>query len=348
MKFCTCGERDKTKPFKIAIIGAGPAGLSAACNLACRGFEVHVYDKMPEPGGMVAFGIPEWRIPIRSVREGVKEIEELGVIFHMRTKVVYDSPKELGDEWAERFVSLEKLMNEFDAILIATGAWRPKILKIPGYDLEGVRDALSTLFRIKLVRIGYLPKSEMPSFEGQRVIIVGAGYTAVDMTKEAMMLGAREVVIAYRRSLEHSYAKAEIKKLIKEGAKLVEYVTPEKIIGDERVREVEFARTKIVNGSVVKTEERVTLPADSLIFAIGQIPTNPIREITCANEEILRDSGIFFAGDVISPRNIGTAILEGRRVARAIEEWLMTHAPRRLLPPTLAGRLIAEVIEGKC
>ncbi|WP_335343142.1 hypothetical protein [Pyrococcus kukulkanii] len=84
------------------------------------------------------------------------------------------------------------------------------------------------------------------------------------------------------------------------------------------------------------------------MFAIGQIPTNPIREITCANEEILKDSGIFLAGDGISPRNIGTAILEGKRVAGEIEEWLITHVPRRLLPPTLAGRLIAEVIEGKC
>ncbi|WP_372816032.1 FAD-dependent oxidoreductase [Pyrococcus kukulkanii] len=298
---CTCGERDKTKPFKVAVISAGFGGLSAACNLACRGFEVHVYDKMPEPGGMVAFGISEWRIPIKSGREGVKEIEKLGVVFHMRTKVVYDSPEELGDEWAERFISLEKLMNEFDAILIATGAWRPRILRTPGHDLPGVMDALSTLVRIKIVRIGYLPESELSDFEGKKVIVVGAGYTAVDMAKEAQLLGAREVTIAYRRSLEHSYAKAEIKKLINKGVKFIEYVTPERVIGDERVREVEFAKTKIVGGSVIKTDGRVTIPADYLMFAIGQIPTNPIREITCANEEILKDSGIFLAGDGISP-----------------------------------------------
>ncbi|AFN04789.1 glutamate synthase [Pyrococcus furiosus DSM 3638] len=328
MKFCFCGEKkdSRVKPLRVAIIGAGPAGLSAACSLACDGFDVHVYDKMPEPGGMVAFGIPEWRIPISKVRQAVKEIEELGVVFHMRTKVVYDSPKELGDEFAERFVSLEKLMKEYDAILIATGAWRPRILDIPGKELKGVENALQLLLRINLARIGYLPQTKMPSFEGKRVVVIGAGYTAVDVAKEAKLLGAKSVTIAYRRSLQDSYAKNEFKKLIKEGVKFLEYVTPVRIFGDENVREVEFAKTKVVRGSVITTEEKRTIPADVIIFAIGQIPTNPIKEVLCSNEDILKNAGIFFAGDVISPRNIGTAIREGRKVAEEIKAWLTEHA----------------------
>ncbi|MDK2869533.1 MAG: glutamate synthase small chain [Pyrococcus sp.] len=328
MRFCFCreGKERKIKPFRVAIIGAGPAGLSAACSLACDGFEVHVYDKMPEPGGMIAFGIPEWRIPISKVRQAVREIEELGVVFHMRTKVVYDSPRELGDEFAERFVSLEKLMREYDAILIATGAWRSKILDIPGKDLEGVENALQLLLKINLARIGYLSSTKIPSFEGKRVVIIGAGYTAVDVAKEAKLLGAKSVIVAYRRSLEESYAKNEFKKLMKEGIEFLEYVTPTRIFGDETVKEVEFAKTKVVKGSVILTEEKITIPADIVIFAIGQVPTNPIREISCSNEDILKSTGIFFAGDVIFPRNIGTAIGEGRKVAEEIKAWLTERA----------------------
>ncbi|NJE42092.1 FAD-dependent oxidoreductase [Thermococcus sp. GR6] len=348
MRFYICGEREEAKPFKIGIIGAGPAGLAAAGYLACRGYEVHVYDKMPEGGGMVAFGIPEARIPIRTVREGVKALERLGVHFHFRTKVVYDSPKELGDEWAEHFVSIEKLLSEFDALLIATGAWKPRKLKVPGIGLPGVYDALSLLYSIKMARIGYYSWERIPDLEGKHLVVIGAGYTAVDVAMEGRLLGAEKITMVYRRSLEHSYAKAEIRKLIAEGVEFIEHATPVRILGEEKVEGVEFAKTKIVGGNVVTTDEHFVIDADVVAYAIGQLPTSSIKEIVCASEKVLEEAGIFFAGDVVTPRNIGTAIREGRAVAERIEEWLLRKAPRRVFPVAITGRLIAEVLSGKC
>ena len=348
MKFYICKEKGEPRPFKVAIIGAGPAGLTAAGYLACRGYEVHVYDKMPEGGGMVAFGIPEVRIPIRAVREGVEALERLGVNFHFRTKVVYDSPRELGDEWAERFVSLERLLSEFDALLIATGAWKPRKLKIPGVELEGVYDALRLLHHIKMARIGYYPWDRIPDLKGKHVVIIGAGYTAVDVAIESRLLGAEKVTMVYRRSLEQSYAKAEIKKLITEGLEFIEMATPVRIRGKRRVEGVEFAKTRILEGSVITTEKRFIVDADIVAYAIGQLPTSPIREVVCANEEILKESGIFFAGDVVAPRNIGTAMREGKARAREIEEWLLSKAPRKVFPVPVTARLIGSVLNGKC
>jgi len=348
VKFYVCREREESKPFRIGIVGAGPAGLAAAGYLACRGHEVHVYDKMPEGGGMVAFAIPEARIPISSVRAGVRALEELGVSFHFRTKVIYDSPKELGDEWAEHFVSIERLLSEFDAILIATGAWRPRKLKVPGVELPGVYDALKLLHDIKMARIGYRSWENVPEIKGKHVIVVGAGYTAVDVVLESRLLGAEKVTMVYRRSIEHSYAKNEIRKYIREGVEFIEYATPVRIIGSGKVEGVEFARTKIVEGSVITTDETFTLEGDLVTYAIGQLPTSPIREIVCANEKILRDAGIFFAGDVIAPRNIGTAIRGGISRAKEIEEWLLSKAPRKVFPIQGTTRLISSVMNGRC
>ncbi|MCD6372260.1 MAG: FAD-dependent oxidoreductase [Thermococcus sp.] len=348
MKFYTCREKVGPKPFRIAIIGAGPAGLAAAGYLACNGYEVHVYDKMPEGGGMVAFAIPEARIPINSVRAGVKALEELGVSFHFRTKVVHDSPKELGDEWAEHFISIERLLSEFDAILIATGAWRPRKLKVPGAELSGVYDALRLLHDIKLARLGYRSWKRVPDLKGKHVVVIGAGYTAVDVVLEARLLGAEKITMAYRRSIEHSYAKNEIRKYVREGVEFIEYATPVRIVGSGEVEAVEFAKTRIVEGSVVTTDEKFIIDADIVVYAIGQLPTSPIREVICANEKILQDAGIFFAGDVIAPRNIGVAMREGKAVAQKIEKWLLEKAPKRVFPVALGVRLIGGALGGRC
>ncbi|AHF80335.1 FAD-dependent oxidoreductase [Thermococcus paralvinellae] len=328
MKFYICKEKEEPKEGRIAIIGAGPAGLSAAGYLACKGYPVEVFDKMPEGGGMIAFGIPESRIPIKTVREGVKDLERLGVKFNFRTKVVYDNLRDLGDEFVERVVYLEELLEDFDAILIATGAWRPKKLKIEGIELEGVWDALTLLYKIKLARIGYIPWSAVPEMRGKEVVIVGAGYTAVDVALEAKSLGAKKMTMVYRRGLENSYAKDEIKRLINEGVNFIEFATPARILGEDEVKEVEFVKTKLVNGKVIPTDETFKLSADIFVYAIGQFPTPPIKALICANEKILRDAGIFLAGDVLAPRNIGAAIREGTRAAKEIEEWLISKEER--------------------
>ncbi len=328
MKFYIWREKEEPKEWKIAIIGAGPAGLSAAGYLACKGYQVEVFDKMPEGGGMITFGIPESRIPIKTVREGVKDLERLGVKFNFRTKVVYDNLRDLGDEFVKRVVYLEELLEDFDAVLIATGAWRPKKLKIEGIELKGVWDALTLLYKIKLARIGYIPWSAIPEMRGKGVVIVGAGYTAVDVALEAKSLGAKKVTIIYRRGLEDSYAKTEIKKLISEGVSFIEFAIPTRILGEDEIKGVEFVKTKIVNGKVIPTGETFKLSTDIFVYAIGQFPTPPIKALICANEKILRDAGIFLAGDVLAPGNIGVAIREGIRVAKEIEEWLKSKEER--------------------
>lgn len=173
-------------------------------------------------------------------------------------------------------------------------------------------------------KIGYIPWSAVPEIRGKEVVIVGAGYTAVDVALEAKNLRAKEVTIVYRRGLENSYAKAEIKRLINEGVNFIEFATPARILGEDEVKEVEFVKTKIVNGKVIPTDETFKLSADIFVYAIGQFPTPPIKALICANEKILRDAGIFLAGDVLAPRNIGAAIREGTRAAKEIEEWLMS------------------------
>lgn len=223
---------------------------------------------------------------------------------------------------------MEELLEDFDAVLIATGAWRPKKLKIEGIELKGVWDALTLLYKIKLARIGYIPWSAIPEMRGKGVVIVGAGYTAVDVALEAKSLGAKKVTIIYRRGLEDSYAKTEIKKLISEGVSFIEFAIPTRILGEDEIKGVEFVKTKIVNGKVIPTGETFKLSTDIFVYAIGQFPTPPIKALICANEKILRDAGIFLAGDVLAPGNIGVAIREGIRVAKEIEEWLKSKEER--------------------
>lgn len=130
---------------KVAVIGAGPAGLAATGYLVCQGHEVHVYDKLPEPGGLMLFGIPEFRIPIYRVREGYKELEKVyNVKFFTRTKVCFGNPKESGDEFVERRIEFEEILKNYDAVLIATGTWNAYVPTIPGSDLEGSTRRLST------------------------------------------------------------------------------------------------------------------------------------------------------------------------------------------------------------
>ncbi len=199
-----------------------------------------------------------------------------------------------------------------------------------------------------MARIGYYPWDRIPEVKGRHVVVIGAGYTAVDVAIEARLLGADKVTMVYRRSIEDSYARAEIRKLISEGLEFIEHASPVRVLGEKGAQGVEFARTEIVEGSVVSTAERFTVDADLVAYAIGQLPTSPIREVVCANEKILKEAGIFFAGDVVAPRNIGTAMREGRARAREIEEWLLRKAPRRVFPVPVAARLISSVTNGKC
>lgn len=167
-----CREKPEPTGKKVAIIGAGPAGLSAAGYLVCQGHEVHVYDKLPEPGGLMLFGIPEFRIPIYRVRKGYEELENVfEVKFFPKTKVAFGNGEEEGDEFVENVVNFNELVEKYDAVLIATGTWESWMPNIEGVDLEGVYPALDYLFKIKSAKLGHMSWDEVPPIDGKRVMV---------------------------------------------------------------------------------------------------------------------------------------------------------------------------------
>jgi sulfide dehydrogenase (flavoprotein) subunit SudA (EC 1.97.-.-) len=203
MKFLKCSEGaiPPSTGKRVAIVGAGPAGLGAAGVLRCKGHEVHVYDSLQEPGGMLIFAIPEYHVPKAGVRSGVQELVRAGVNFHMRTRVVGCSepaPREGAS------VRLEDLVRDFDAVLIATGTWRSRRLEVPGEDLPGVYVALDWLFEFYQAQLGYRSMDEVPPL-GRRVMVVGGGLTAVDAAEVPLRylrdrFGIQKVYLSYRRT----------------------------------------------------------------------------------------------------------------------------------------------------
>jgi len=341
---CSPGQKIERRSERIAIIGAGPAGLGAAGYLICKGFQVDVYDKLPEPGGLMIFGIPEYRVPKKNVRAGVKELIELGVNFILRTKIVADEEEHAdGDEFAENKVHFEQLINNYNAVLIATGTWRSRNLGVPGENLKGVYLALDYLYRIYTSELGYLPKSVIyPT--GDKVAVIGAGLTAVDAAIEAQRQGAKEVYVLYRRTINEAPAgKAEIQGLIKRGINFVELVGIMEVLGKEHVEAVKLIKMRLgkPDRSGRPAPEPVpgseyTMDVDTVIAAVGEVPTPPFKDGCCGIKVTPHNTididqkhrttrkGVFAAGDVATgPSLIGKALKNGIDAAMAIEEYLL-------------------------
>jgi len=341
-----CREKPAPTGKRIAIVGAGPAGLSAAGYLVCQGHEVHIYDKLPEPGGLMLFGIPEFRIPVYRVREGYRELESaFEVKFFPRTKVTCGTEKtEAGDEFVERTTSLRELAENYDAVLIATGAWESWLPNIEGADLDGVFTALEYLFRIKSAKLGHMDWKDIISPEGKKVIVIGAGHTAVDAALESLLLGAEKVYMSYRRTIKEAPAGAyEINLLKQRGVQWLELTMPVRIIGEGgKVRGIELVRTKL--GEPDESGRRKPVPVegsnfvldvDYVIFAIGQTPTPPSGKdlniavdrkgrIVVDDRHMTSVEGIFAAGDVVTgPSKVGQAVRDGLYAARSMHVWLM-------------------------
>ena len=333
MRFATCTKETKKpeKDKKVAIIGAGPAGLTAAGQLICEGYKVDVYDQLPEPGGLLLFGIPDFRFNKPRIREGIKALYDLGVNFILNTKVGRD-------------IDLEDLINKYDAVIIATGAWKSRTMGIPGEDLKGVFQALDFLVKLDLYKAGHLPKEKVPEY-GKKFVVVGGGETAMDSCRTAVRLGAEQVIVVYRRAKEYAPAhQREIEIAEKEGVKFMWLTNPVRFIGDEngRVKEVECIKMKLgepdssgrprpepIPGSEFKIE------ADTVILAIGQIPTPPFEDGKYGiklnkNGTIWTDGqgrttrkGVFAIGDIeTGPKFVGTAMASAKKAFKAIVDWL--------------------------
>ncbi|MBP1449590.1 MAG: FAD-dependent oxidoreductase [Thermoproteus sp.] len=348
MKFLLRCRPETIKPptgKRVAVIGAGPAGLGAAGQLRCLGHEVDVYDALPEPGGLLIFGIPGFRVSKEGVREGVAELRQVGVRFYTSTFVYCGGRPKEHDALllAKEFVDFNKIVDEHDAVVIATGTWRSRRMNAPGEDLPGVYQALDFLFRLYSNELGYLPK-EKAYLPGSKVLVVGGGLTAIDAAVESLMHGAKKVVVAYRRTIKEAPAgEREIKKeLIDRGIEFRELINPVRFEGSGRLEKVVFVRMKLGAPDKSGRPRPEPIPGsefveefDTVLLALGEEPTPPFPD-GCAGIRLNPDGTInvddafrttrekvFAAGDVVhGPSLIGKALGAGMRAVPYIDEYL--------------------------
>lgn len=321
---------------KVAVVGAGPAGLTVAGDLAKMGHSVTIFEALHKPGGVLVYGIPEFRLPKSIVQAECDYIERLGVEFR-NSRVV----GKLG--------TLDSLFEEgYDAIFLGTGAGLPYFLGIPGENLNGVYSANEFLTRTNLMKAYLFPEYDTPIRTGRNVAVVGGGNVAMDSARCALRLGADNVYIVYRRSRKEMPARdEEIENAEEEGVIFMNLRNPTKILGNEEgwVEKMEVIEMELGEPDdsgrrrpIPKEESEHTIDVDVVVVAIGQGPnplltsTTPDLELTkwgniVADEKTGRTSkkGVFAGGDIVT--GAATVILAmgaGRNAATAIDEYLAT------------------------
>ncbi|NLX83971.1 MAG: NADPH-dependent glutamate synthase [Clostridiales bacterium] len=261
---------------RVAIVGAGPGGLTAAGELARMGYSVSIFEALHQPGGVLSYGIPEFRLPKDIVIAEVNSLKRLGVELHMNTVI-------------GKTLTIDELLEMgFEAIFIASGAGLPRFMGIPGEALKGVYSANEYLTRINLMR-AYERDSLTPIMRGSHVAVVGGGNVAMDAARCAMRLGAQEVSIVYRRGMKELPARAEeVEHAQEEGITFHTLTNPVQILGDEKgwVRGLECVRMGLGEADasgrsrpIVQAGSNFELTADVVIIAIGTT-SNPLIRLT--------------------------------------------------------------------
>ena len=304
----------------IAVIGGGPAGVTAAYFLRAKGHSVTIYDAMPEMGGMLRYGIPEYRLPKTLLLEEINAIKDMGVKFVNNVKVGKDT-------------TLEYLQESHNAVVVAIGAWQSSSLRCPGEDLNGVIGGIDFLRDVAM-------SSE--AFTGQKVAVVGGGNTAMDACRAAVRLGATEVYNIYRRTKSEMPAEdIEIKEAEEEGVIFKNLANPIEVTGDGRVEAVRLQLMELGEADASGRRAPVPIPGqeevldiDTMIIAVGQqldgfgfehiAKTN--RNTIAADEKTFATSieGVFAVGDATNKgADIAiTAIGEARKAAAVIDDYL--------------------------
>lgn len=329
---------------KISIIGAGPAGLTAAGFLACQGYSVTIYDKQPLAGGMMVFAIPKSRIKDETVFVGVDELrDKFGVEFKFETKVYgnHEPPREEGEHLVKNTVNLKDIVDQSDAVLITTGTWKSRKLRIPGEDGPGVMSALDFLYEIRIWEKGLT--THRPHI-GEKVVVIGAGLSAVDAALEALEKGAREVVVAYRRTIKQAPAGVyEINQLIRKGVRWIELASPVEIIRERgKVTAIKLQKMKLGEPDASGRPRPVPIPgsefileADTIIEAVGEIATPPLVDgflgisvdrkgrIQVDKNYRTGNPKVWATGDVVTgPSFIGNAVQTALYAAKAMHVQL--------------------------
>jgi heterodisulfide reductase subunit A-like polyferredoxin len=307
---------------RVAVIGSGPAGLAAAHSLALKGHAVVVYEALPEPGGMMRFGIPAYRLPADVLKRDIDAIRSLGVSIRLGVTIGKD-------------ITLEKLRSDNDAVFIATGAHSSLKLGLPGEECQDVIHGVDFLHAVAL---------DVPVKLGKKVVVVGGGNVAVDSARTAVRSGSTDVSVVYRRSRKEMPASAEeVKLLEQEGIRIHFLANPVKVISEnERLKGVECVRMQLGEPDAkgrrkpvpVKGSEFV-IECDTLIPAIGQKPALPdrgnlslvITDTGTLSADACSQScgcdGVFAGGDaVLGPASVIEAIDHGKRAGIAIDNFL--------------------------
>ncbi len=303
---------------RVAVIGSGPAGLTIAGELARKGVAVEIFEMEPETGGVLMFGIPEYRLPKGVVRNEIRKIARLGVAIHCSVTIGRD-------------LTIDDLFARgFDAIFMGTGTGKPRHLDIPGADNPGVRYALYFLRRVSLWREGYISREEVPVAEGDRVYVVGCGNTAMDAARTSVRLGAGAVTVLYHRGIDRMSAlRSEYDDALAEGVQFCWNTSIKEILTDADGR---------LCALVLDTpagEQRVE--AQKVIMAVGSAPASRIVSTTDGIEVdekgyvITRETpygmttrrGVFAGGDVTArPATVVHAMQDARRVAEGMLRYL--------------------------
>lgn len=315
----------------VAVVGSGPGGLTAAGELAKRGHDVTVFEALHKPGGVLVYGIPEFRLPKKIVEAEVARLEDAGVKIVCNTVV-------------GRTYTVQELREQFDAVFIANGAGLPVFMNVPGENFKGVYSANEYLTRVNLMAAYQFPRADTPVLLGKRVATVGGGNVAMDSARTAKRLGA-ESVIVYRRTRNEMPARAEeIHHAEEEGLKFEFLVAPVEVMGNEKrwVTGLKCVRMQLGEPDASGRARPVTIPGsefvipcDVVVVAIGT-RANPLLTATCPDLKlnkwgniIVDDNGmtslpgVFAGGDIV--RGAATVILamgDGKRAARAMDDYL--------------------------
>lgn len=322
---------------KIAIIGAGPAGLTAAADLVKLGHEVVIFEALHLPGGVLMYGIPEFRLPKSIVQAEVDYVKKLGVEIRPDYLV------------GRTYTIPELLKSGFDAVFIGTGAGLPQFLGIAGENLGGIYSANEFLIRVNLMKSYNFPEYDTPIKVGKHVVVIGGGNVAMDSARSALRLGAEQVCIVYRRSREELPArKEEIENAEEEGIICKFLAAPTRFIGDEKgmVKAMECICMEL--GPPDESGRRRPVPVkgsefimdtDTVIIAIGRTP-NPIIQLTTEGLEVTKWGtivtdengktsleGVYAGGDIVTGEaTVISAMGAGKKAAKAIHEYLTKKA----------------------
>ncbi|CAD6493134.1 MAG: Sulfide dehydrogenase subunit alpha [Candidatus Argoarchaeum ethanivorans] len=320
--------------YRVAVVGSGPASLTVAADLARIGHSVTILEALHEEGGVLIYGIPEFRLPKEIVRAEVDFIKKLGVEIKLNFVV-------------GKLRSVDELLTEYDAVFLGSGAGLPSFLGIEGENLNGVYSANEFLTRVNLMKAYQFPDYDTPIKKGKHVVVVGAGNVAMDAARCALRLGAENVTIVYRRGEDEMTARIEeIRHAKEEGVHFKLLTNPTIIYGDENnwVKTVKCIKMRLGEPDesgrarpepISGTEHEI--PADVAVIAIGTTPNPLIPSTTSDLQTIKRNiiptdaecrtskKGVFAGGDVVTgSATVISAMGAGKIAARAIDQYLQS------------------------